>query len=48
LGGRASSSVSKSTDYVVVGENPGSKYEKAKKLGVKIITEEEFMEMVGK
>jgi len=48
LGGRASSSVSKSTDYVVVGENPGSKYEKAKKLGVKIITEEEFMEMIGK
>jgi len=48
LGGRASSSVSKNTDYVVVGENPGSKYEKAKKLGVKIITEEEFMKMVGK
>lgn len=48
LGGRPSSSVSKNTDYVVVGENPGSKYEKAKKLGVKIITEEEFMEMVGK
>ena len=48
LGGRASSSVSKSTDYVVVGENPGSKYEKAKKLGVKIITEEEFVEMIGK
>ena len=46
LGGRASSSVSKSTDYVVVGKNPGSKYEKAKKLEVKIITEEEFMEMI--
>ena len=48
LGGRASSSVSKKTDFVVVGENPGSKYEKAKKLGVKIITEEEFKKMIGR
>jgi len=48
MGGRASSSVSKNTDYVVAGENPGSKYEKAKKLGVKIITEEDFKKMVGK
>jgi len=45
-GGNASSSVSKNTDYVVVGENPGSKYEKAKKLGVKIISESDFKEML--
>jgi DNA ligase (NAD+) len=46
LGGDVSSSVSKNTDYVVVGEEPGSKYEKAKKLGVKIISEKEFLEMI--
>jgi len=46
LGGSASSSVSKKTDIVVVGENPGSKYLKAKELGVKIISEAEFKEMI--
>jgi DNA ligase (NAD+) len=46
LGGRASSSVSKKTDFVVVGEEPGSKYEKAKELGVKILSEQEFVEML--
>jgi len=46
LGGNVSSSVSKNTDYVVAGENPGSKFEKAKKLGIKIITEEEFLQMI--
>ncbi|WP_286976004.1 NAD-dependent DNA ligase LigA, partial [Candidatus Aquicultor secundus] len=46
MGGKASSSVSKKTDYVVIGENPGSKYDKAKALGVKIITEDEFKRLV--
>ncbi|MDH4264158.1 MAG: NAD-dependent DNA ligase LigA [Deltaproteobacteria bacterium] len=47
LGGRPSSSVSKQTDFVVVGEDPGSKYEKAKTLGVKILTEDEFLRMLA-
>jgi DNA ligase (NAD+) len=42
LGGEVTNSVSKNTSYVVVGEDPGSKYEKAQKLGVKILTEKEF------
>ncbi len=46
-GGKAVSSVSKKTDYVLAGEKAGSKLEKAKKLGVKIITEDEFLEMIG-
>ena len=44
--GRASSSVSKETDFVVVGRSPGLKYARAKKLGVKVIDENEFLEMV--
>jgi DNA ligase (NAD+) len=44
-GGDISTSVSKKTDYVLAGENPGSKYDKAKELGVKIIDEEEFKKM---
>lgn len=47
-GGKASGSVSKKTDYVLVGDKPGSKYDKAKELGVKIITEEEFRKLIGK
>ncbi|MDD5553935.1 MAG: NAD-dependent DNA ligase LigA [Candidatus Omnitrophica bacterium] len=46
MGGNASSSVSKNTDFVVAGGNPGSKYENAKKMGVKIISEKEFKEMI--
>lgn len=46
-GGKAASSVSKNVDFVVVGEKPGSKYDKAKKLGVKIISEEEFKKLVS-
>ncbi len=46
LGGEVSSSVSKETDYVVAGISPGSKYDKAKKLGVKIIDENEFLKMI--
>lgn len=48
LGGKTTDSVSKSVDYVVVGENPGSKYQKALQLGVKIINEEEFLKLIGK
>ncbi|RJO59527.1 NAD-dependent DNA ligase LigA [Candidatus Parcubacteria bacterium] len=46
-GGHWLNSVSSKTDYVVVGENPGSKAGKAKKLGVKILSEKEFREMLG-
>ena len=45
-GGDISSSVSKKTDYVVAGENPGSKFDKAKELGVKIIDESEFKKLI--
>ena len=45
-GGDVTSSVSRKTDYVLVGEKPGSKYKKAQELGVKIITEEEFTRLL--
>ncbi|EKE02515.1 MAG: hypothetical protein ACD_20C00375G0004 [uncultured bacterium] len=47
LGGKVSSSVSKNTSFVVVGENPGSKYNKAVSLGVKILNENEFIELLN-
>ena len=47
LGGMTASSVSKKVDFVVVGEDPGSKFDKAKELGIKTLTEEEFKKMVG-
>ena len=46
-GGQISESISAKTSYLLVGENPGSKLEKAKKLGVKIITEQEFNSLIS-
>lgn len=45
-GGRVSSSVSKKTDFVLAGEDAGSKLDKAKELGVKVLTEDEFQKMI--
>ena len=45
-GGKASGSVGKNTDYVIAGKDPGSKYNKAKSLGVTVLTEEEFERML--
>lgn len=47
LGGKVTGSVSKKTDYVLAGENPGSKIDKANELGIKIIDEKEFKELVN-
>ena len=46
LGGKAASSVSRKVDYVVVGKDPGSKYDKARELGLTIIDEEDFKKLV--
>jgi len=48
LGGTVSNSVSRKTDLVVVGENPGSKYQRAQQLGIKTLKEEEFLKLTGR
>jgi DNA ligase (NAD+) len=48
LGGKPTGSVSKNTDFVVAGDKAGSKLERARVLGVKVITEEEFNRLIGK
>ena len=47
LGGKVTSTVSNKTDYVVAGDKPGSKFVKAKTLGIKIINEKEFNELLN-
>ena len=47
FGGKVNDSVSSKTDYVVAGEQPGSKYDKAKELGVKILNEDEFKLLIS-
>ena len=47
LGGKVTSSISKNTDFVLVGENPGSKLKKAESLGVKTINEKEFIKLLN-
>jgi DNA ligase (NAD+) len=46
LGGNVTGSVTKKTDYVLLGENPGSKYDKAKELNIAIISEDDFNNMI--
>jgi len=46
-GGRVTGSVSKKTSYILAGSDAGSKLEKARELGVKVLNEEQFMKMVG-
>ena len=48
LGGKVSSSISEKTNFVIAGESPGAKHRKAQKLGLKIISEKEFLEMIKK
>jgi len=45
-GAKISSSVSKKTDFVIVGDNPGSKYQKALELGIKVLSEDEMLKML--
>ena len=46
-GGKVTGTVSGNTDYLICGKDPGSKLEKAKSLGIKIMTEEDFKELTG-
>jgi len=46
LGGKISESISKNTDFLILGKNPGSKLQKAKKLNIKIINEKEFLLLI--
>jgi DNA ligase (NAD+) len=46
FGGRTTDNVSSKTSYVIVGEDPGTKYDKAKKLNIPILSEEEFLKMI--
>lgn len=48
FGGNTTSSISKAVDYLVVGDSPGSKLDKAKQLGIKVMEEKEFLSMVGR
>ncbi|MBN1103813.1 MAG: NAD-dependent DNA ligase LigA [Deltaproteobacteria bacterium] len=48
MGGKVAASVSKKTDFVVVGKDPGSKYDQARKLGVRTLNEEEFKTLLGR
>jgi DNA ligase (NAD+) len=48
LGAKVTDSVSKKTDYVIVGEDPGSKADKARTLGVAMLDEKQFLNLIGK
>jgi DNA ligase (NAD+) len=47
LGGKVTSSVSKKTDYLLIGDNPGSKLDRARALAVDVIGEDELRQMIG-